>query len=190
MDINKIFVAAFRYSIEREGRGAQIKCARAIDMEPSYLNTILKGRGKRRGGPDFQQRVAEYFGYRYENFLSLGRIIVEGKSLDEIRATADLLKEKDTSHSRDDQSAPSTDAVEPANLLKKEANARAPQLIAKTLEILQSDTVFSQTLATQIDALHDTITAMSQNVPPAEEGDKSPPPKQKAGGDDLFLTTG
>ena len=77
--IDEIFRVAV---LDRIGdrRGAQAQLSRASGVHPPYLNGILKGR--KPGTEEVRRRIAEALGYpdrRYEEFLEIGRAILENR---------------------------------------------------------------------------------------------------------------
>ena len=76
-DTQKQFVAALNYLLDKEGRGAQAKLARALGIDRSYLNAIVKGRAP--GPQEKKDKIAAYFNLHYESMLSLGRWLLSGQ---------------------------------------------------------------------------------------------------------------
>lgn len=64
--------------------GAQAKLAKAAEIHPPYLNGILKG--AKLGNEEVRRKIAAALGYKgrkYEDFLDIGRAIVEGRPMPE-----------------------------------------------------------------------------------------------------------
>lgn len=71
------FHAAFEYEIRNAGRGIQKKLSSMTNVQPSVINDIYKRRTH--GSEATRERLVNALGYSYEDFLSLGRSILEGK---------------------------------------------------------------------------------------------------------------
>ena len=71
-----VFMAALKYLLEQQKRGAQVRLAEALEITPKYVNDIVKGR--RTPGQDLQEKIAAFYGIRYEDFISFGRHILAG----------------------------------------------------------------------------------------------------------------
>ncbi|MDR2946600.1 MAG: hypothetical protein LBV79_07645 [Candidatus Adiutrix sp.] len=75
--IEEIFRAAAGDLIGQQ-RGGQARLSKASGVHPPYLNAILKGH--KAGSDDVRRRIAEALGYpgrRYEEFLDLGRALLD-----------------------------------------------------------------------------------------------------------------
>ena len=69
------FLAALDFLLKKEGFGSQTKLANAVGMKPNFVNNILK---KRSPGPqDKKEKMANYFGMKYEEMLAFGRKLIE-----------------------------------------------------------------------------------------------------------------
>ena len=81
-DINKIFQTALQYFMDK--RGDQAALASRTDISTSHINDILKGR---RGGTEEKRRALAaalgYPGHFYEDFMGLGRAILDGRPIPE-----------------------------------------------------------------------------------------------------------
>ena len=74
------FQAALKYELDKKGRGAQVRLTEALNLSSGYVSMVV--RGLREGSPDFQRSAAEWLGYpgrKYEDFLEIGRDLLEGK---------------------------------------------------------------------------------------------------------------
>lgn len=81
-NIDSIFRAAM-LSLMGTKRGDQIKLARKADVHPPYLNRIVNGGN---GSDDVYRKIAAALGYpgrQYEDFLDIGRAIVDGRPVPE-----------------------------------------------------------------------------------------------------------
>jgi len=77
-DTQKQFIAALNYLLNKQGRGAQSQLAKALGIDRSYLNAIVKGRSP--GPQEKKDKIAAYFDLHYESMLSLGRWLLSGDS--------------------------------------------------------------------------------------------------------------
>lgn len=65
------FQKALTIKIKEGGWGAQAELARHLKKAPSYINGIIKGR---HGGSESEKRkIANFYGFKYEDFLTMGR---------------------------------------------------------------------------------------------------------------------
>lgn len=72
-----MFHAALESELRRRGRGAQAWLAKQIGKSPQYIHQLLK---REVYGSEVSRRdIAKVLGYEYEEFLELGRKILEGK---------------------------------------------------------------------------------------------------------------
>ncbi len=69
------FLAALNFLLKKEGFGSQKKLANAVDMRPNFLNNIIKGKSP--GPQDKKEKIADYFGMKYEEMLAFGRKLIE-----------------------------------------------------------------------------------------------------------------
>lgn len=153
--ISNQFQAALNHLLRQEGRGAQIRLSVEQNIDRGYLNAIIKGR--KPGAEDIRAGIATHFGMAYEEMLALGRHILEGKI--------------------DSESGGGQEAALPPGLSKTEENvadSNAPQnkgdrrlkfsaKILKVVEILESNTEYSDSLSVLIDAYHKAIASDSGN---------------------------
>ena len=65
-------------------------------ISPSEINDIVKGRAA--GKEEKRRKIAEELGYRYEEFLAIGRMVLEGKPEEEIEKTASVLRHRPGTH--------------------------------------------------------------------------------------------
>lgn len=73
--IDAMFHAALEAELRRRGRGAQAWLAKQIQKSPQYIHQLLK---REVYGAEVSRRdIAKVLGYEYEEFLELGRKILE-----------------------------------------------------------------------------------------------------------------
>ena len=70
------FHAALTRLLKKEGRGAQRRLAVQEEIDPGYLNAIVKGR--KSGSEEVRAKIASHFNIIYEDMLAMGRRILEG----------------------------------------------------------------------------------------------------------------
>lgn len=78
-DIEEVFRAAALMQIDKK-RGEQARVSKATGIHPPYLNAILKGR--KAGNEETRRKIAAALGFggrQYEDFLEIGRAILEGR---------------------------------------------------------------------------------------------------------------
>lgn len=75
MDPVELFKKTLICFLESKGRGTQRRVAEAIDIPSSLMNDFLKGR--RPVSEVKRSAIAEYFGFKYEDFISFGRCLFE-----------------------------------------------------------------------------------------------------------------
>lgn len=155
--ISSQFHAALNHLLRQKGRGAQTRLAIEQNIDRGYLNAIIKGR--KPGAEDIRTKIATHFGMAYEDMLVLGRRIIEGGG--------DLEPKDETAQ----------EALPPAEPLKNERNvfelhasqedrnrgANIPGKILKVLEILESNTNYSDSLSGVIDTYHQAIGMNREN---------------------------
>ena len=153
--ISNQFQAALNHLLRQEGRGAQVRLSVEQNIDRGYLNAIIKGR--KPGAEDIRARIATHFGMTYEDMLAFGRRIQEGKI--------------------DSEPKVAPEAALLPGLLKVEehvADGNAPQeksarrlkfsgKILKVVQILESNTVYGDSLSVLIDAYHKAIASDSGN---------------------------
>ncbi|WP_457571505.1 hypothetical protein [Desulfovulcanus sp.] len=79
----KMFREALKFCIDALGWGGQRKIANKANLSPIYLNNILKGRTP--GSEAARAAIAGALGYTYEDFLRLGRSLIETRQQDGIK---------------------------------------------------------------------------------------------------------
>ena len=146
------FRVALNHLLGQEGRGAQVRLSIAQNIDRGYLNAIIKGR--KPGAEDIRARIATHFGMTYEEMLTLGRSIQEGKNVTgEKPVVPASLKSSEVKA-----------AVENNNLqLEDDGGSRISGKIFKVLEILESRTDYSDLLSRIIDTYHKSIATSREN---------------------------
>lgn len=138
------FRAALNHLLKQEGRGAQTRLADQFSIDRGYLNAIVRGR--KSGSEKKRAVIASHFNMTYEDMLSLGRRILEG---DEENLTFSENKEKVGDFQ--DQ------------LAKTELPAGMLGSVQQTIDVLKSDTDYSDLLAGMIDVFYDSIRMKKEN---------------------------
>jgi transcriptional regulator with XRE-family HTH domain len=162
------FQAALAHLLAQEGRGAQSRLAGQQNIDRGYLNAIVKGR--KPGSEEVRAKIASHFNMTYEDMLALGRgILGKGeKSGADGDTPAIGTKRRDTGMMRSKNE--NTEAVEEriADLFEKKKSANKAlsisETIQKTVEILESDTVYRDVLIGVLDAFHQAITLEGKNL--------------------------
>ena len=72
------FQAALLYFLNKKGWGARSYVARKIGKSQQFVSLIADGKSD--GKEDTRRDIAEACGYTYEDFLALGRCLLESKS--------------------------------------------------------------------------------------------------------------
>ena len=80
MSSSNPFGAAIKYCL-RKKKWSQEVLAKKIDRNQSTISDYIAGR--RRGREPIRRKIAKVFGYSYDDFLALGRWILEGKDPEE-----------------------------------------------------------------------------------------------------------
>ena len=144
------FRVALNHLLQLEGRGAQVRLSTAQNIDRGYLNAIIKGR--KPGAEDIRVRIATHFGMTYEEMLALGRRSIEDKagSVAGLEFSTQPLGGKIA-----------TDCMQVA-----QETSYSPTIagsIKKVLEIFESRTKCSNSLAEVIDTYHYTISTTQDN---------------------------
>lgn len=71
IDLNTAFRNALNAFLELEGRGAKVKLSKKTGISQPYITQISKG--DRYGDEIIKRKIAEFYGYKYEEFLDIGR---------------------------------------------------------------------------------------------------------------------
>lgn len=83
------WVAGAKYLFYRHNaRVSQAEVARALDLAPSHLNSILAG--SRNAGPVLQDRIAVALGYSHDALRAIGQLELAGESITD--GTLELLR--------------------------------------------------------------------------------------------------
>jgi plasmid maintenance system antidote protein VapI len=131
------FRAALVHLLSLEGRGAQVRLAQAKDIDPGYLNAVVKGR--KSAAEEIRVRIAEHFGMLYEDMLALGRKVQEGSATD---VTAVVLPDQQAGR------MPAADSI------GGRQEDHVAETIRKALEILTEQAEYRDALSTVIAAMH------------------------------------
>jgi plasmid maintenance system antidote protein VapI len=131
------FRAALVHLLSLEGRGAQVRLAQAKDIDPGYLNAVVKGR--KSAAEEIRVRIAEHFGMLYEDMLALGRKVQEGSATD---VTAVVLPNQQAGR------MPAADSI------GGRQEDHVAETIRKALEILTEQAEYRDALSTVIAAMH------------------------------------
>jgi transcriptional regulator with XRE-family HTH domain len=151
--IAKQFSRALLFLLEKEGRGAQTRLAREMDIDRGYLNAIIQGR--KTGSEQVRGKIADHFHMPYEEMLALGKRLLEGSDQErgrfgQIEGRSDI------------------DPVQGSGE-KKEfsvASADSPRIsetIRKAIVILESDDETRLKLAGLIDAFYNELMARKES---------------------------
>ncbi len=153
------FQAALTHLLAQEGRGAQSRLAGQQNIDRGYLNAIVKGR--KPGSEEVRAKIAAHFNMTYEDMLALGRGILGGSEGET------SLKPKGGKGF----SEPQDDAIQNKSVVEfkpprksRDSQSGISEKIMKVVEILESDTHFSEVLAELIDAFHESISTKNDNL--------------------------
>lgn len=80
-NVTKYFQEALRYFLKKKGYGAQTWLAHKTGIGQQYISRIASK--KRKGSEEVRRKIAKAAGYKYEEFLDLGRRLSEGKGAEE-----------------------------------------------------------------------------------------------------------
>jgi len=151
--ISNQFQAALNHLLRQEGRGAQIRLSIEQNIDRGYLNAIIKGR--KPGAEDIRARIASHFGMAYEEMLAFGRRILEGKTDSKSKVEPEVLVIE----------ASEVRAIAKINRPQKEdgRGSNISRKILKVLEILESETEFSNSLSEVIDTYHQAMATVQEN---------------------------
>jgi len=133
------FRAALVHLLSLEGRGAQVRLAQAKEIDPGYLNAVVKGR--KSAAEEIRVRIAEHFGMLYEDMLALGRKVQEGSAVD-VTATKAVLPDQQA------ERMPSADSI------GGRQEDHVAETIRKALEILAEQAEYREALSRVIAAMH------------------------------------
>lgn len=144
----------------QEGRGAQSRLAGQQNIDRGYLNAIVKGR--KPGSEEVRAKIAAHFNMTYEDMLALGRgILGGGEGWTSLKPKSG----EELSTPQDDKTIPNKSVVEFKSHKKtRDSRSGISEKIMKVVEILESDTHFSEVLAELIDAFHESVSLKSDNL--------------------------
>jgi len=154
------FQAALAHLLAQEGRGAQSRLAGQQNIDRGYLNAIVKGR--KPGSEEVRAKIAAHFNMTFEDMLALGRgILGRGESETSLKTKGG----EEFSASQDDNPIPNKSVVEFKSPKKsRDYKSGISKKIMKVVEILESDTHFSDVLAELIDAFHESVIMKNDNL--------------------------
>ena len=156
--ISKQFQVALNHFLQEEGRGAQTRLATAKDIDRGYLNSISKGR--QAGSDETRARIADHFETTFEDMLTFGRQILEGKG--------ELVpKGQDGIGRKAGVASPPLVTSKGESLKNSALRISADTLfetIFKTLEVLQESSAHSDNLIGAIDVFHEAVVMNKINL--------------------------
>ena len=146
-DIPTQFRTALNHLLQQEGRGAQVRLARVENIDRGYLNAIIKGR--KPGAEAIRSRIASHFGMTYEEMLLLGRRLLAGgtEAAPEAGEAVSRRTEREGKGTGEGRGRQEDVGVHLADTLRK------------ALDILESETKFSESLVEVIAVYHEALTA-------------------------------
>ncbi len=158
--VSNHFHAALTYLLDQEGRGAQSRLASQQNIDRGYLNAIVKGR--KPGSEEVRAKVASHFNLPYEDMLALGRRIL-GRDED-VLSVSKKGSEQETATRNDIARTEQGvgDFKSPGK--PEEIQFDLSGKIMKVVEILESNTTYSDVLAELIDAFHEAINMKKDNL--------------------------
>lgn len=146
------FRVALNHLLDQEGRGAQVRLSIAQNIDRGYLNAIIKGR--KPGAEDIRARIATHFGMTYEEMLTLGRRLLEGRIdlIPELQIPALI------------ESTGSKVGIGKVRVRKDTcSDSGTANSVRKVLEILKSRTGYSDSLSEVIDTYHQALVIDQEN---------------------------
>ena len=146
-DIPTQFRTALNRLLQEQGRGAQVRLARVENIDRGYLNAIIKGR--KPGAEAIRSRIAAHFGMTYEEMLLLGRRLLEG-------ATEAGPEAGETALRRTKREGKGTGE---GRWRQEDAGVHLADSLRKAIDILESETKFSESLIEVIAVYHEALTA-------------------------------
>lgn len=159
--ISHQFRAALNYLLAKEGRKAQTRLAEEQGIDRGYLNAIIKGR--KSGSDAIRTKITAYFNLDYEEMLSLGRRIVDG-TLDPLEAQdggfEPSVAENVFQHVEFEMEI---DALKSSRRGGK-GSLKISDKILRAIEVLESDTSYSDLLSGLIENFHEAIKMKGENI--------------------------
>lgn len=151
--IAKQFSSALLFLLEKEGRGAQTRLAREMDIDRGYLNAIIQGR--KTGSESVRGKIADHFHIPYEEILALGRRLLDRSSQSRDRP-GEINERSPVNPVRE----PNT-AAESSGACSD--SPRISEIIRKAIVILESDDETRLKLAGLIDAFYNELMARKES---------------------------
>ena len=146
------FRVALNRLLGQEGRGAQVRLSIAQNIDRGYLNAIIKGR--KPGAEDIRARIATHFGMTYEEMLTLGRSIQEGKNVAEEEPVVPASLKSSEVKAVVENNKPQGEG---------DCGSKISEKVLKVMEILESGTEYSDLLSRIIDTYHKSIATSRAN---------------------------
>ena len=151
--IAKQFSRALLFLLEKEGRGAQTRLAREMDIDRGYLNAIIQGR--KTGSEQVRGKIADHFHMPYEEMLALGRGLLDGSN-----------QSKDWSGEIEERPLANPVIVPDTEDKSSVAGSDSPgisEIIRKVIVILESDSESRLKLAGLIDTFYNELMAKKES---------------------------
>lgn len=161
--VSQQFRTALTHLLAKEGRGAQTRLANQQGIDRGYLNAIVKGR--KPGSDEIRDKITTHFNLDYEDMLALGRCLLEEQD----GLTSGKGQRMDKSAVKDLEVAETVQEVKEVidyQRLRKGGGdpSSFSSKIVKVLEILESDTSYSDLLVGLIDTFHNSIKINEENL--------------------------
>lgn len=141
------------FLLEKEGRGAQTRLAREMDIDRGYLNAIIQGR--KTGSEQVRGKIADHFHIPYEEMLALGR-----RLLDRSSQSGDWPGEIEERPLANPVIAPNTDDETSVSCSD---SPRISEIIRKVIVILESDSESRLKLSGQIESFYNECMAKKES---------------------------
>lgn len=90
--ISEEFSAALNFLLTKKFYGTAVKLAENVDTTDKYISQIRNGH--RQASPDLQERIAEEMGFKHNDFLALGRMLLEDMPKKEVEQKASVLRQR------------------------------------------------------------------------------------------------
>jgi len=156
--VAKQFHAALTRLLSEEGRGAQTRLANEQQIDRGYLNAIVKQR--KLGSDKIRERIADHFKMTFEEMLSLGRRILSGEDLSELKRSKMAEVLPSASH-LDEQSKEICEIdFSPKQELR---SLRNTDKIIQVIELLNAGGGYDNLMSDFIGAVHDMVSTKKEN---------------------------
>lgn len=154
------FRAALNYLLAKEGRKAQTRLAGQQGIDRGYLNAIIKGR--KSGSDAVRAKITAHFNMDCEEMLSLGRRIMDGE-LDPSEIQDSGTGPSTTEHVHHVESTPETKSLL-TDRRGGQGSLKISDKILRAIEVLESDTSYSDLLSGLIENFHEAIRIKGKNI--------------------------